>query len=93
LPTIGCAYIESTASQRLRVARGSINSLIMNNSDFRQDRGGLAREACSTIDERIREERFAERARIVEYLAYVLPDTDETREAIADVFNGAHHRP
>jgi hypothetical protein len=52
----------------------------------------LARDACRSVDDRIRDERFAERALIVEHLAFVLPDTAETREAIADVFSGEHRR-
>ncbi len=51
-----------------------------------------ARSVCSDIDNAIREARFAERALVVAYLGYVLPDTDETREALADLVNAEHHR-
>jgi hypothetical protein len=51
-----------------------------------------ARNVCSDIDTAIREARFAERAAIVAHLGYALPDTDETREALADLVNGEHLR-
>ena len=47
---------------------------------------------AKAITRRVREERLAERARIVQFLGFVLPDNAQTREAIADVFNGEHRR-
>jgi hypothetical protein len=44
------------------------------------------------ITRRVREERLTELALIVQFLGFVLPDTAESREAIADVFSGEHRR-
>jgi len=47
---------------------------------------------AKAITRRVREERLTERARIVQFLGFVLLDNADTREAIADVFNGEPRR-